>query len=73
MFSANNPFPGCQGLVYLVGGKADIPQLQNGGQDSPGGGQLIIREADSLKSLHQDQKVPTVLLPQDVTCSALGE
>jgi len=59
--------------VYLIGGKADIPQLQNGSQDSPGGGQLIEREADSLQSLHQDQKVLAVLLPQDVTGSALRE
>lgn len=71
MLSTNSPFPSCRGSRYLRGGKADIPQLQDGRQDSPGGGQLIIREADTLQSLHQDQKVLTVLLPQDVTSSAL--
>lgn len=59
--------------MYLGGGKADVPQLQNGSQDSPGGGQLVVREADSLQSLHQVQKVLPVLLPQDVTRSALGQ
>lgn len=72
-FSTSSPFPGGQGSVYLGGGKADVPQLQNGSQDSPGGGQLVVREADSLQSLHQVQKVLPVLLPQDVTRSALGQ
>lgn len=67
------PIPKLLGLLYLIGGKADVPQLQNGSQDSPGGAQLIIWEADSLQSLHQDQEIPTVLFPQDVTCSALRE
>lgn len=67
------PVPKLSGLLYLVGGKADVPQLQNGSQDSPGGAQLIIREADSLQSLHQDQKILTVLLPHHFTCSALRE
>lgn len=67
------PLPKLSGMLYLIGGKADVPQLQNGSQDSPGGAELILREADSLQSLHQDQKILTVLLPQDITRSALRE
>lgn len=35
------PVPKLLGVLYLIGGKADVPQLQNSSQDSPGGVQLI--------------------------------
>lgn len=69
-FSANLPI-----LSYtytnLVRAEAHIPKMQDRGEDSPDGGDLISMQTNRLKTLKQNLEVVFVLLPPQFTGTTL--